>query len=589
MLGGLRQRAGLLAVPHVAHALVASESSPGDADVAAAIEFALPALDLGAARVASVDIVNTGGRAVGPVEIQPGAVLDEAGNTAPGSSVRVTPGTIAGIDPGSAATITVAVEISGSVGVGTYSAELTARAGGDAEARIPITFAVQSTPTTEIEELSVTNQVGSLRQGDVLHLHVQGRTSGGGTIDDLPVTWSIEPVRGGQVTGDGRVVGYGGPITVIAEYGGHSASLGLTVTPRGLSGSVAKVGEALVSDRYTSDLWLHGDFAYTGTWGLRQVGAGSNFGDRLYTWDISTPSAPVLTHSLSVDARVVNDVKVRADGRLAIITQEGAADGLDGVTLLDLTDPSRPAPVSRFTDGLEGGVHNTWLEGDYAYLVLDGNGNGLRVLDVSNPSAPAIVASYYAGSSFLHDVYVRDGLAFLAHWNAGLVILDVGHGIRGGSPTNPVEVSRLSDLGGQTHNAWYWPDGGYVFVGEEDSQAPGIMRVVDVRDLENPHLVATFGVDGATPHNFWLDEDLGVLYAAWYTQGLRAIDVSGELLGRLDLQGREMFGELYDGIGSGCASVDGTCAWAPQLHGGLVFVSDMNNGLVVLSPTLGFP
>ena len=33
-----------------------------------------------------------------------------------------------------------------------------------------------------------------------------------------------------------------------------------------------------------------------------------------------------------------------------------------------------------------------------------------------------------------HDVYVRDGLAFLSHWDAGLIILDVGNGMAGGSP-----------------------------------------------------------------------------------------------------------------------------------------------------------
>jgi hypothetical protein len=164
------------------------------------------------------------------------------------------------------------------------------------------------------------------------------------------------------------------------------------------------------------------------------------------------------------------------------------------------------------------------------------------------------------------------------------VILDVGNGIVGGSPTNPVEVSRV-DLDGQTHNAWYWPDAGYVFVGEEDFGTPGIMHVVDVSDLRDPIEVASFAVPGTTPHNFWLDEGSGVLFLAWYENGVRALDVSGQLLGELDRQGREVFGVQYDGPGLGCVSADGTCAWAPQLHEGLLYVSDMNNGLVVLDPS----
>jgi hypothetical protein len=210
---------------------------------------------------------------------------------------------------------------------------------------------------------------------------------------------------------------------------------------------------------------------------------------------------------------------------------------------------------------------------------------GLRIVDISDPNNPTEAAQFMGGASFLHDVYVRDGLAFLSHWNDGLVIVDVGNGIASGSPSSPTEVSRIATIGGQTHNAWYWPAAGYVFVGEEDFGAPGILHVVDVRDLRQPQEVATYAVPGGPPHNFWLDEAGGVLYAAWYGQGLRGVDVSGELLGRLELQGRDIASSLYGGSGA-CPSATGsfTCTWAPQLEAGLVFVSDMNTGLTVLRP-----
>ena len=60
----------------------------------------------------------------------------------------------------------------------------------------------------------------------------------------------------------------------------------------------------------------------------------------------------------------------------------------------------------------------------------------------------------------IHDTYVRDGLAFVFAWNAGVIIYDVGNGVRGGSPESPVEVSRLvtSDNGvaksPAVHNGW---------------------------------------------------------------------------------------------------------------------------------------
>lgn len=567
-------------------ALLGCESTPAELALASDLAFSLSELDLGGSRHGTLDVLNTGTQAVGPIELLPSAVRDQADNIIPGSAVLVSPKSIPTLNPGGSASFTVLIEVNGSVQAGTYASEILARVVGEAETTIPVAFQVENTPTAEIEELSITTTVASLRQGDVLGVTAEGRLSGGGATSDLAVVWSVLPAAAGYIDASGQLVGYvDGPITITAEYGGHSASHSVAVVARDLSGSLAITGKGAVDDRFTSDLWVHGDFAYTGTWGRRTVGTASNFGNRLYAWNVSNPAAPFRTDQLTVAARTVNDIKVRADGQLAILTHEGSNDGLNGVTLLDLSDPARPTEIGRYTSGLSSGVHNVWIEGDYAFLVLDGTGSGMRVLDISDPSTPTTVASYYGGQSFLHDIYVRDGLAFLSHWGAGLIILDVGNGIRGGSPTNPVEVSRVSNMGGETHNAWYWPEAGYVFVGEEDFQTPGITRVVDVADLENPEVVATFRVPGTPPHNFWLDEASAVLYLAWYENGLRALDVSGRLMGEIDRQGREIFGELYEGTGAGCATGSGTCTWAPQFHQGRVFVSDMNNGMLVLTPS----
>ncbi len=284
-----------------------------------------------------------------------------------------------------------------------------------------------------------------------------------------------------------------------------------------------------------------------------------------------------MTDSVSIQAGRVNDVKVRSDGALAVITHEPSSLG-GGITLLDLQDPLHPAVMTRFTGGLTSGVHNVWVEGDYVYAAVDGGAPGLVVVDISDPTAPFQAGGYYGGSSFVHDVYVRDGLAFVSHWDFGLVILDVGNGIRGGSPAAPALVSRV-DAGGETHNAWYWPAGGYVFVGEEDFGGPeiGSMHVVDVSDLGAPREVASFEITGdSPPHNFWMDESREVLYLAWYSAGVRALDVSGELFGELHRQGREISANVYDGAR--------TLTWAPQLHEGLIYLSDINSGLWVLNP-----
>lgn len=555
------------------------------------VGFVVNHVELGTARDSALVLANEDGQAYGPLEIASSDIRNGGGSVTFDPVVTVTPTMVSTLNPGQTARVSIHVAVPPGTPDDTYRFTLQVRQPDMGEvASAEVTFLVnENEQTARVAVLQVTAP-GSVRQGDVVPLVASATDANGAPVTDARFTYAVTPVGGGYVDGTGRFVAYqSGTTTVSVTAGSASDTVMMTVTDRNLSGSFQILGEGLVDRRFTSDLWVWGDLALTGTWSIRTTAGGSFAGNTMYAWDVSDPSDPLLTDSVVVDARVVNDVKIRDDGNLGVLTHEGSADGLNGITILDLADPTHPAPIARFSNTLQTGVHNAWLDGNYLYVVVDGTAptSGLRVVDVSDPRNPTEVASYYAGSSFLHDVYVRDGLAFLSHWDAGLVILDVGAGIAGGSPTNPVEVSRLELPSGQTHNAWYWPATGYVFVGEEDFGTPGVVHVVDASDLLSPHEVATLRVPGTTPHNFWLDETSGILYVAWYSNGVRAIDVTGTLIGELDRQGREYVGFLYAGTGPGCADHSGTytCNWAPQLHDGLLYLSDMNTGLWVLQPS----
>lgn len=422
-------------------------------------------------------------------------------------------------------------------------------------------------------------------QGQVVKFTAEVR-QGSERVSGVPVLWRVRPRSRGEIRFDGRFVGYApGPLSVIASPAGDSAivadSLHLSVSPRDVpAGEFTVVGHGTVKGRLTSDGWVFGDVALTGT-----RPGGSFPGNVAYVWDVRDPGDPRIVDSVVVDVGQVNDVKIGPDGRVAALSREGAPDGRNGITLVDLSEPFDPSVASTFTEGLEPGVHNLWLGAEHAYLAVSGEdpsaGSGLRVVDVSDPADPRSVAHFWGGGSYLHDVYVRDGLAFLSHWDEGLVILDVGKGVAGGSPEDPVEVGRVRTHAGNVHNAWYWPETGYVFVGEEDFRRPGTVHVVDARDPSAPVEVAIYGVPDVTPHNFWVDEERSILYVAWHDAGVVAIDVSGELMGSLERQGREIASIQYGGPGK-CETGSGTCAWAPQLHRGLVWVADMNTGLWVL-------
>jgi len=568
----------------------------------AAIEFSAATLELVASRdgdvlsyQGAVHLANTGNVAVGPVSLSARAA-HTGGVAVPGMVPTTTPSGIPTLNPGASETISIAVPVPDAAQAGLYEATLEAQAGSDARASLGLRFQVEkAVGPVDGTHISIAAGNRRIRQGDVVRFLAQVRDSTGAVVEGARVTWLTSPPDAGLFDADGRFVAYApGDITIIARtlvnVDGATrpdfATMPVAVRARGLSQSLRLVGKGPVDDRYTSDLWVHGDHAYTGTWGMRAELPGN----LLYAWTLDAGGMPTLSDSIVVNARTVNDVKIRADGRLGVLTHEGDPEGVNGVTFFDLSDPAHPQIISRFTEGLAAGVHNAWLEGDYAYLALDPYNSGLRILDVSDPASPRLAASFHGGSSLLHDVYVRDGLAFLSHWDAGLIILDVGNGMAGGSPTNPVEVSRLRDLGGQTHNVWYWPDAGYAFVGEEQfgySTSPsGIMHVVDLSDITRPREVATYEVEGATSHNYWMDEDSGTLYLAWYERGMRILDVNGELMGQLELQGRETGFIEYGTETNFCyLGPEDTCTWAPQLHdNGKLYAADMNHGLVVLEP-----
>jgi hypothetical protein len=163
-------------------------------------------------------------------------------------------------------------------------------------------------------------------------------------------------------------------------------------------------------------------------------------------------------------------------------------------------------------------------------------------------------------------------------WNEGLYIFDVGNGSHGGTPQAPVQISKTSGFGGETHNGWwFWNPNGerrYLFIGEEGpgsvgTSSSGDIHVVDVSNLAVPQEVAFYHLNGAGVHNFWMDEAKQILYAAYYNGGVVALDVSGTLSG--NLANREIARIQPGGAGA-------TYVWGVMLYNNSLYVSDMISG-----------
>jgi hypothetical protein len=522
----------------------------------------------------------------GPARLPAGAFarLEVTGTDRTGAERPVADATWTSSAPG-----VVEVEPGGAlVARGPGRATVTARS-GDAEG----SFAIEVRPSAASDLEIACDGCGGpaedgalrVRVGDAVRLEARAA----GFEGPVPGRWWLDG-DGGLLDPDGTFTAERpGRFTAMLDFGALRARLPIVAEPRTRRGVFQLVGRGPTTDPRTTDLWVFRgsdgrDWAYTGSTG----------GDRVRVWDATDPASPVLTDSIVVDARVINDVMVDPESGLGVLTREGASNRRNGIVLFDASDPAHPRVISEYTETVTAGVHNAYLQGDYVYLTNDGT-RALHVISVADPLEPVEVARWEVRpgetNKYLHDVIVQDGLAYLSYWDDGLVILDVGNGVRDGSPENPRFVSRIAYPEGNTHTAWRWKD--WVFTGDEIFGGPpvsprggvpdGSIHVIDVSDLENPVEVAWFEVPDAGSHNVWMDEEREILFVSYYNAGVRALDVSGTLRGDLGRQGRELAFFLTGEPDPAKAAIpNAPMNWGPQLHEGLVFSSDMNSGLWVL-------
>ncbi len=178
------------------------------------------------------------------------------------------------------------------------------------------------------------------------------------------------------------------------------------------------------------------------------------------TVDVSNPSKPtVLAERRGLLANrddgplsQIWDVKIDGD-RLLVAGPANpvSGDAVHGFLLYDVSDPAKPKRVAFHET--EFPIHNAMFRNGIAYLTgNDGAGNPLVMVDVSNDSPTEVgrwsITDYDSAWSevdswvrSLHDVWVRDGTAYLAMWDAGTWLVDV---------SNPKRPSHVAHFGGRS-------------------------------------------------------------------------------------------------------------------------------------------
>ena len=375
------------------------------------------------------------------------------------------------------------------------------------------------------------------------------------------------------------------------------------------------LGSGGVTERFTAEIAVRDGIAYTTTWGNRN----GVRGDVVKVWNVNG-NTPILVDSISVPgAGTTSDVQISDDGRWLVVSTEGGIN--NGLAIFDRSASAQAPPLAKRHTSVSTvtGVHTVKLSRInnrlYAFMSINPGVFGgnpvfakLVIADITDPANTTEVFSQNMGNPFVHDVFVRDGILMTAEWADGMRIWDIGGGGRGGSPANPVEISRVQTVNGHVHNIWWYhsPTGEkkYAFIGEENAaelftMSTGDIHVVDVSNLSNPREVAFFTVPAATTstgrfagaHNFSMDEASNILYAAYYNGGVRALDVSGDLSacsstekapdGRCDLglMKREVGRSLND-LGRP------VFIWGVQYVNSRVYASDMIGGIHIIDASV---
>lgn len=459
-----------------------------------------------------------------------------------------------------------------------------------------LSVTVKKNPASEIV---IANTETSVRTGDVITLNANAKGSNGRSIN-VPITYSFvaqpEDNLGqgaeGQINQQGKfVANVPGTFILTARAGDAVTDQVIQVRERNVARELEVVGHGKVLDVHTSDLWVWEgtdgrDYAITGTWGAS--------GDA-YFWDVTDPANLTPIDTVRVDARTVNDVKISEDGTIGVLTREGASNRKNGIVILDVSDPYNVEVITEYNDGLTGGVHNAFIYENHVYAV--NNGTRYDIINIEDPANPYTVNRFELDTPghSIHDVWIEDGIAYSSNWRDGVVAVDIGSknselADAGGSPENPVKLGSYTYPSGWNHAAFPFKSEStgdfYVIAGDEafpnglpsrnnPAAAAGWIHFVKFDGWDNPKEVARYQVPEAGTHNFWVVGD--TLYVAYYNGGLRIVDISGELMGNLYDQGREI--AKFEPTHGDAIVPNAPFTWGPQPYKGHIFISDWNSGL----------
>ncbi len=287
--------------------------------------------------------------------------------------------------------------------------------------------------------------------------------------------------------------------------------------------------------------------------------------------DVTDPANPTIVVDVPGTSSIWREVKTWQ--HYAYVTTEGCCNGLQIVDLSYLPD----SVSVKYWDG--GAALNNNLQTihalhvDQGYVYLFGsnlfNGSAL-VVDLSDPWNP--VYQGHTPGTYIHDGYVRNDTLWGAHiYDGYFAVYDLSN------KSNPVVLASQITPTQFTHNTWLNDAGTVLFTTDENSGS--YLGAYDITNLSNivelDQIQLTPG-SGSIIHNTHTLNDYEVI--SWYKDGIAIVDVSHP--DNMIVTGH--YDTYPQGSGNG---FNGAWGVYPFLPSGNLVVSDIDNGLFVLTPT----
>ncbi|MBX7236721.1 MAG: hypothetical protein K1X65_20235 [Caldilineales bacterium] len=280
-------------------------------------------------------------------------------------------------------------------------------------------------------------------------------------------------------------------------------------------------------------------------------------GPRLVVMDATNPEQPVKVGQSEILPGVV-----RALALSGSLTLSGslvfAATGLGGLQVIDLAEPTQPAVIASYDTG--GYLEDLAVAGSVVYLAStpkwDGSnwvGASLQVVDVSDPRQLRLLGGYDT-PGYEHGVAAAGGWVFVADGDGGLRVLE------GANPAALREVGAYDTPGYALDVA---TDGEYAYVADFTEG----VRVVDVGDPANPKEVEYVETPGKARGLTLAGQ---TVYVADGEGGMRVVDVTQPE------QAREVGALQAEGDVRGVAALGTTTADS------VIYVADRKSGLRVV-------